>query len=110
MSVSFNTPSIRLNGHRMQSRYGTVDYPVPPGPWHIDADCQWMRTYGQAALDVSVAPGQIVEVFYAAPWHQFARGRMGFTPQKRPGLWAFLVPLAVIVVIAALVIVAAASV
>ena len=44
-----------------------------------------MRTYGQAGIDTTVAPGQVVEVWYASPVHQFARGNIGFTKQPRPG-------------------------
>ena len=29
------TPTVRLNGHPMPSRYGHNVYPVPPGPWRI---------------------------------------------------------------------------
>jgi hypothetical protein len=60
-----------------------------------------MRRYGQAALDITVAPGQIVEVFYAPPWHQFSRGRMGFTRQKRPGVGFLLLLVAILVAVIA---------
>jgi hypothetical protein len=79
------TPSVAVNGYRMPSRYGTQDLTVYAGRTRLDVHCQWMRQYGQASLDFVVAPGQIIEVRYASPWHQFARGNLGFAPQPRPG-------------------------
>lgn len=82
-------PEVTLNGHRVQVRYGRQDIPVPAGPVHVEASTRWMRTYGQASLDVTVAPGQLVPVFYATPWHQFTTGSMGHEEQKRKGLGGF---------------------
>ena len=81
------TPRVRINGYPVPSRYGVQDLPVYAGPNHVDIEAQWMRTYGQAGIDASVAPGQVVEVWYASPVHQFARGNIGFSKQPRPG-WA----------------------
>ena len=80
------SPKVRLNGYPVPSSYGVNVFPVPPGHWHIDVDCQWLRTYGQAALDLDLAEGQTVEAFYAPPHHQFSTGRIGFQRQQRPGL------------------------
>ena len=93
------TPSVRINGYPVPSRYGTQDLVVHAGPNHIDMETQWMRTYGQAALDTTVAPGQVVEVWYASPWHQFRRGDIGFTRQRRGGLGVLVALLAVIVLL-----------
>lgn len=90
LTSSMILPEVRLNGHRIQVRYGRQDIPVPAGPVHVEASTQWMRTYGQAALDVTVAPGQLVPVFYATPWHQFTTGSMGHQEQQRKGLGGFL--------------------
>jgi hypothetical protein len=79
------SPKITLNGYPVRAPYGESVHPVPPGPWKVEATCQWWRQYGQAALDVQVAEGQTVDVFYAPPWHQFTGGRMGTTRQRRPG-------------------------
>ncbi len=86
MTSNLLTPTLRINGHPVPTRYGTQDIPVYPGPNHLDMEAQWMRTYGQAAIDTTVAPGQVVEVWYASPLHQFARGNIGFTKQPRPGM------------------------
>ena len=96
------TPRVRINGYPVPSRYGVQDLPVYAGPNHLDIDTQWMRTYGQAGIDTSVAPGQVVEVWYASPVHQFARGNIGFTKQPRPGtgcLWVGLAAVAVFCVL-----------
>jgi hypothetical protein len=86
MTSNMITPTCRINGHPVPTRYGAQDLTVWAGPNHLDLEAQWMRTYGQAAIDVDVAPGQVVEVFYAAPLHQFARGNIGLVKQSRPGL------------------------
>jgi hypothetical protein len=93
------TPRVRLNGHPVPTRYGENVYPVPPGPWRIEVDAQWMRTYGQAQLDVQVGVDQHVQVFYAAPLHQFTRGAIGFEKQKRPGVLGSLLILVVLLLV-----------
>jgi hypothetical protein len=92
-------PFVKLNGYTVESRYGVNVHPVPPGRWHIDVHCSWLREYGQAEYDVDVADGQTVDVFYGPPWHQFARGRIGPTEQKRPGFVGFLAMMAFAVVV-----------
>ena len=86
MTSNALTPTLRINGYPVPTRYGTQDLPVYAGPNHLDMQAQWMRTYGQASLDTTVAPGQVVEVWYASPLHQFARGNIGFAKQPRPGM------------------------
>ena len=85
LTSSLLTPSVRINGWPVPSRYGVQDLAVHPGPNRIEIDAQWMRRYGQATLDTVVAPGQVVEVWYAAPYHQFTHGSIGHTRQRRPG-------------------------
>ena len=85
MTSNAITPSVDVNGYRMPSRYGTQDLTVYAGRTRLDVHAQWMRRYGEASLDFVVEPGQVVEVWYASPWHQFTRGNIGFTPQQRPG-------------------------
>ena len=105
MTSNMLTPTLRINGHPVPTRYGTQDIPVYPGPNHLDMEAQWMRTYGQAAIDTTVAPGQVVEVWYAAPLHQFTRGNIGFNKQPRPGMGCMLVLLGILALCAALVVV-----
>ena len=95
------TPKVRLNGFPVGTSYGENSLPVPPGRWHVDVDNQWMRTYGQAAIDVEVASGQAVRLFYAAPWHQFTTGSIGFGKQRRKGSGFFLVLMLVVLLLVA---------
>lgn len=97
MTSNMITPSIRINGHQIQTRYGRQDIPVPAGPVHVEGYAQWMRTYGQAAMDFTVEPGRTVPVFYAAPMHQFTTGSIGHEEQKRKGVGAFITIIAVVV-------------
>ncbi|HPB73012.1 MAG TPA: hypothetical protein PLX71_08535 [Phycicoccus sp.] len=102
MTSNMIVPTCRINGHSVPTRYGVQDLTVWPGPNHIELQAQWMRTYGQAALDVTVDPGQVVPVFYAAPLHQFTTGNIGFTKQKRGGVGCLVATIAVPLVIALL--------
>ncbi|GAA1759412.1 hypothetical protein GCM10009795_002220 [Nocardioides hankookensis] len=95
MTSNMISPKVRLNGYPVASHYGENVFPVPPGAWHIDVECIWVRTYGRAALDVDVVEGQTVDTFYAPPYHQFSGGRLGLERQKRAGPGIFVAILAV---------------
>lgn len=95
MSSSLITPSLMLNGYLVSSRYGVNDFHLPPGRHQVFLYAQWMRQYGQAHLEVDVHPGQVSEVFYAAPLHQFTTGSIGVVKQTRKGLWPMLALLGV---------------
>lgn len=84
---SIITPTLLLNGYQVASRYGDNGFQVPAGTHRVELFAQWMRRYGQALLDVQVPPGGRVDVFYAAPWHQFTTGSIGFQKQSRKGTW-----------------------
>ena len=101
-------PTVTIDGVRAPapSLGGSVLIPIPPGPHRIEASSQWMRTYGQAALDIQIEPSSTLEVFYAPPMHQFSKGAMGLTPQKRAGagfLIGLIVAIVVIIVLIALI-------
>ena len=48
-------PTVAVSGHRINSRFGTMDVPVWAGPNRVDIHTNWLRQYGQAGLDVAVA-------------------------------------------------------
>ncbi len=91
LTAGMLTPTVVVSGHRVNSRFGTMDVPVWAGPNRVDVHTTWMKEYGQASLDVVVRPGEVVPVFYAVPWHQFSRGSIGHERQKRKGGAAFAV-------------------
>ena len=95
MTSSFVPPTLLINNQVVRSSYGPNDYVLPAGQYHVSAYAQWMRRYGDAALDLVLNPGQAVEVFYAAPYNQFSSGSMGFVKQQRKGLALLLIPLAI---------------
>lgn len=99
LTSSMITPTLTLNNQQVRASYGPNDYHVPAGQYHVGASAQWMRQYGQAALDVVVPPNQTVEVYYAAPMHQFTTGSMGFSKQRRKGAVFMAVLIAVLVAI-----------
>ncbi|NHB84890.1 hypothetical protein G7085_10520 [Tessaracoccus sp. HDW20] len=94
-----------LDGYRLNvsASSGSFDFPVPAGNHRLHAHGQWLRTFGNADIDFSVQPGQFVEIFYAAPVHQFAnRGAIGFTPQKRQGMGILITVLVAVLAVFAL--------
>ena len=85
------TPAVTINGWRVSCHYGENVIPVHAGPNRIDVSCQWLMRYGEATLQTDVPAGGQVTAFYAAPWHQFSRGAIGYEKQKRPGALGFAV-------------------
>lgn len=104
MTSNMITPTVVINGHHIGAHYGWQRITVPAGPVHVDAFAQWTRTYGQASLDFQLAAGQCVPVFYAAPMHQFSTGSIGHVRQQRKGMGPFLIIMAVLAVVLALVV------
>lgn len=104
MTSSLVPPTVRLNGYPVATSYGVNALAVPAGRWRIEVHCQWLRQFGQAELEVDVAPGQHVPVFYAAPMHQFTRGSIGLEQQKRRGVWFFVALMVVLGLVVALLI------
>lgn len=103
MTSNFIPPTAILNGARRSLSYGANDVAVPPGPLRLAVEMQWMRTYGQAAMDIDVRPGQLIQVWYGPPFHQFTTGSIGYEPQKRKGVGFMvgvlaLIPLLVVAV------------
>lgn len=103
LTSSMITPDVLIDGViTVGTKYGLNHYPVTPGRHRIEVRSQWMRTFGQAEVDVAVPPGGVVQLFYAAPLHQFSRGNMGFEPQPRPGMlvfWLMMAGLAMLLVL-----------
>lgn len=108
LTNSMVAPTVTLDGYRLNvtSASGSFDFPVPAGQHRLHAHGQWMKRYGNADIDFTIAPGQFVEIFYAAPLHQFAdKGAIGFTPQAKPGkgfLIGLIIAVFVIVLLLAL--------
>ncbi len=92
-------PSLLLDGRPVASRYGENAYQLPAGRHRVELYGQWLRRYGQALLDVDIAPGAAVDVFYAAPWHQFTTGSIGFVKQARKGVGGLVATSVLLVVV-----------
>jgi hypothetical protein len=99
LTSSMITPAVTVNGWRVPSHYGENVIPVHAGPIRIDVSCQWLMKFGEATLETQVPAAGQVTAFYAAPWHQFSRGAIGYEKQKRPGAVGFTVMMAVIVMV-----------
>lgn len=101
-------PDVTVNGRLLVPAYGRRQIPVPAGRVRVDAVCTWTKRFGEASLEVDVAPGQTVPVFYVAPMHVFAKGSIGHVPQRRRGVMPFVALLSAIVVVPVLIAVVAA--
>jgi hypothetical protein len=99
LTSSLITPAVTVNGWRVPSHYGENVIPVHAGPNRIDISCQWLKKFGEATLETDVPAGGQVAAFYAAPWHQFSRGAIGYDKQKRPGALGFAVMMAALLLV-----------
>lgn len=108
LTSSMVPPSVQVDGHGFSTGYGENPIQVPAGRRHVFVWSQWMRTYGQAHLDVDVPPGGAVRVYYRAPMHQFTEGSIGFEPQKARGMGCFWAMLGVLLAFVVVVVAAAA--
>jgi hypothetical protein len=97
MTSSLITPAVTVNGWRVPAHYGENVIPVYAGANRIDVKCQWLMKYGEASLETQVPAGGQVTAYYAAPWHQFSRGAIGYEKQRRPGAVGLTVMMVVIV-------------
>jgi hypothetical protein len=102
LTASMITPTVLVNGWRIQVSYGENLIPVYAGPNRVEVSAQWLTTYGRAALDVQVPLNGQVDVYYALPWHTFTGGAIGHEKQRRPGLLVILLIASSIVALALL--------
>lgn len=107
--TAFVTPSVFIDGYRLPAKYGDNVFPIQPGDHVVSAHGQSLFKYGNAQQQISAAPGQEIEVWYAAPALTFLKGAMGPTKQKVPGLIGLFVGLGLLMVIAMLAVFAAVS-
>ncbi|KXP00928.1 hypothetical protein AXK60_24155 [Tsukamurella pseudospumae] len=78
-------PDVLLDGRRVFTAIGPTLLPVPPGAHRIDVVENYLGSSTPVATVVNVAPGQLVDVYYAPPFTRFTSGRIGVVPQERPG-------------------------
>ena len=84
------SPLVTIDGYPAPARFGPNPFPTTPGRHRIRVSSRYLYEYGAAEQDVDLAPGQSVEVHYSPPLMTFVRGRIGLTPQPRPGLGAMV--------------------
>lgn len=109
LSSNLIAPTLTIDGHPAPTTVaGSTVIPVWPGQHRLQAHSQWLRQYGQAALEVQVPEHTMVEVFYAPPYHQFTTGAMGLTSQPRKGVGCLVAGLVFAVLVIVLVVVAIA--
>lgn len=103
LGISLIGASVTIDGHRVGTHWGSNPIPVPAGHHRVAVQIDYLWTYGRAALDVMVQPGQQVPVHYSMPYVTWSPGAIGHEPQPHHGLVWFLlllgVPLAVLLVV-----------
>lgn len=87
MTSNLIAPTLIIDGYLAPVPVvGTRQFAIMSGRHQLKVHSQWLRRYGRAAVDVDIAPGQTLEVYYAPPYHQFSdEGMMGLSPQPRRG-------------------------
>ena len=88
--LSMITPKVQIDGYPAPAKYGENLFPVPPGPHVVAAHAQWIWQYGKAQEQVSLAPGETAELWYATPVLTFLPGSMGSSKQRHPGMMVLL--------------------
>lgn len=99
MTSSMLVPKLLVDGYEVASVYGANAFAVAAGRHQVELYAQWMRRYGQASMAVEVPAGGVLDVFYAAPLHQFSRGSIGLTKQPHKGMALFGVMIAFVLVV-----------
>ncbi|WP_370288245.1 hypothetical protein [Nocardioides sp.] len=99
-------PRVVINGAAQTVHFGVNEIQIYAGPTYLHCEVQWLRTYGQADLAFTAAPGTATDVWYVAPYHQFTTGSIGYEKQRARGT-GFIVGLVVIMVLLVAVIILA---
>jgi len=99
MTSSLIAPKLMVDGYEVNSVYGPNAFAVTAGRHQVELYAQWMRRYGQASMAVDVPAGAVLDVFYAAPLHQFSTGSIGLTKQPHKGMALFAIMLAFVLVV-----------
>lgn len=100
-------PRVVINGAAQTVRFGVNDIQIYAGPTYVHCEAQWLRTYGQADLAFTAAPSTTTDVWYAAPYHQFTTGSIGYEKQRPRGI-GFLLGLGVVLLLLVAVIIVGA--
>ena len=82
-----------MNGYPVFATWGQTSVTAPAGPHHIQCQAQYLFKYGRASIDVVLAPGQVLDVYYAPPAFTFLSGSIGLQPVKGKGfvaMWIFV--------------------
>jgi len=99
LSSALISPLVKIDGYPATARWEQNSYPVPAGNRQIEVASNYLWEYGRATMGVDVPPGQTVEVHYSGPVMTMMGGKLGFTPQPRPGMLAFWLIIAIPIVL-----------
>lgn len=105
------SPKVKFDGYPAPASWDRNVYPMASGRHQVQVAVSYLWDYGQATSLVDVGPGQSVELFYSAPMINLVAGRIGFEPQRRPGMVGFwlVIGLAGLIVLAVVLVFIAAA-
>lgn len=71
-------PRVAINGTSVKGAWGTKQYALAPGNYHIDVSVRqgWHARANRAKLDIVVLPQRVVTVRYRTHIAPFLRGRI----------------------------------
>jgi uncharacterized protein DUF2510 len=78
----FFKPKMHIDdGYAIDQSWGTYFFPVQPGRHTVRCYVPYLfyRTMGDNSVTVDVAPGQVVDVQWCAPWLAFIKGSFSVT-------------------------------
>ena len=98
----FIKPTILVNGQQLPNgQWGRNEIPLAAGQYNLHVHVPYFLPpkVGEADLNVTLHPGQPVELEYRAPLWAFSRGSLGMPPQSYNGLGAMIALTAIIIVL-----------
>jgi len=78
--------TVMVDGQLRRSSWGLTVIDLPPGPHHLHVYTQSLRRMGKVDAELSLAPGQLLPLYYRSSLNAFGPGRLGHTPQRSPGV------------------------
>ncbi|QRY62155.1 hypothetical protein JVX90_17455 [Gordonia sp. PDNC005] len=87
LTTPIGRTTVLLDGRKCQTSFGVTDLPVRVGTHRLEV-------VGHDAIDVGVASGAAVDIYYAPPYTRFHRGTLGRSEHERQG-WGAIVAIGV---------------
>lgn len=84
--LAMTGPSVNVDNSEVGRSWGSTTVDLPPGTHRLHVHTRYLGQRGKAGLDVALAPGQVVTVYYDAPVSAFSKGTLSLTPPIGKGI------------------------